>query len=162
MRYIIKKGKHFAKWSWNRLWPFAKIPKQFMVKFGDECWYDNSLVENPGYNKLCGFSGLNIHYNSARVVWQPDFDSPGYIKLYGYVYDRGGNWKAEYIMTVKTEEAFNIFIGYSNGKWVFIVTSYNGGKTIEMSGHKPIIKLKAYPYFGGKDTAYHDMTINIK
>ena len=170
MKYVIKKGKHYSKFNLARLFPFIRLPLQQEIKFDKHCWYDIDSVEYTGYNKLTGVSGLNIHKNSARFVWQPDFHTYGIIKLYGYVYSDGGHWKDVYLCSVKTDTRFKVEIQYINNGWQFKVY-VDGRNTIEvytkfMVGTKPkgICKylFKAFPYFGGKSVAPKDIIVYVK
>jgi hypothetical protein len=158
MKYKIRKGNHFANFTINRLWPFSSNKIKREIIFGKECWYPKEVVKYSGWNKLVGLTGFNIHGRSGRIVWRPDHDNEGYIKLAGYVYNGSHDkWHAVEFTEVKTGIPFVAKIFYKNGTWCFIVNQ----KELCIPGKKPIFFLKAFPYFGGKDTAYWDMNITI-
>lgn len=168
-QYTIEEGSHYANGYLNYR-PLQDDRLHQEIYFGYECWYDKSYVVHSGYNKLTGLSQIaGVHNKSGRIVWQPDFDRVGYIKLSAYVYGADtthgyiiteSGWTAQYITTVKTGDKFDIRIHRWDDKWEFFV------------GHTECVWIYAdtptglmtllIPYFGGRDAAYHDMTIYIK
>ncbi len=153
MNYTIKRNKHFCNWTIDRLQPFAtKRAGEFIIPLDNH--YSKALVHNSGWNKLTGIGQIfGIHTNSGRLVWQPNWNKPGYFTIAGYVYDNGGTWKAIEIANVKAGDWIDYKVEHTSGTWRFTVN----GVTVLMSGKKPFLPLKRYPYFGGKDKAYYKM-----
>jgi hypothetical protein len=156
MNYKIRKGRHFANFTFDRLWPFIKgksIDGTFM--FDSSCWYSRDSVKNHGWNKLLGVTSIRIHKKSGRLVWQPDFDCPGQIIIATYVYDKGVR-KIKEIARVKVKQEV-IWIMVFMNLWTFIV----GLETGKVKGSIPWLKFKAFPFFGGKDKAGKTMVIKV-
>jgi len=171
MKYTIKKGKHYANFTIDRLFPFVKLPLVCKVKFSKECWYSRDKVEYTGFNKLLGVSSLNIHNKSARFVWQPDFNNEGVIRLHAYVYPGSPHWNELYICDINVDEEFTVELSYLEEGWIFKVyvddKKHQTSKvyTKHMLGIKPKgifgHLFKAFPYFGGKSVAPNKMNIYI-
>ena len=142
MRYIIKKGKHFANFTWNRLFPFTgkKVSGSFI--FSEECLVQG---EKSGWNKLTGISSINNHKNSGRLVWM---SNGAKIRIAGYVYNDGVRSERE-IIKVDTDRVYSYSVRYSNGYWIFTVDH----KEITMSGKLGWWKFRQYPFFGGVSVA---------
>jgi len=157
MKYTIKKGKNFANFTLNRLQPFIFGRKlEGSVRFSKECWHTRGSIQYTGWNKLIGISGLLIHRNSARLVWMPDFSTPGKIMIATYVYANGKRI-INPITSVHVECETGFRIEASEGLWTFSIKE----KMNIIYATIPPIRLKAYPYFGGKSTAPHTMHITI-
>jgi len=113
---------------------------------------------NPltGWNKLFGFSGFLIHLFSARLVWQPVFDRPGWIRIALYVYNKGV-WDAVEIAQVQVHTinkmsvraATDGYYGWVNNNFRFLEA--------EKTPHF----IKAEPYFGGQSTSPEDIDIYL-
>tara|TARA_R100000656_G_scaffold124082_1_gene101479 strand:- start:1508 stop:1984 length:477 start_codon:yes stop_codon:yes gene_type:complete len=146
----IKKGRHYC-FTWRRLQPFAtKREGSLMIPL--ENWYDKSFVKHSGWNKLTGVGQIfGVHQNSGRLVWQPNFNKPGYFKIAGYVYSNGIRTDSIFA-NIKAGEWVNYRVAH-NGRWEFMIN----GVTIRMTGIKPCLPIKLFPYFGGKDKAYYTM-----
>ena len=75
MKYTIKKGKHFANFTLNRLFPFTRKRIKGKIMFSNECWHNKDSIPHTGWNKAVGIAQMfGVHTNSGRLVWQPDFD----------------------------------------------------------------------------------------
>jgi len=161
--YTISEGHHYANGIFTKIGNKAVLPFDRDVLLNDGCWYEKDAIEHSGYNKVIGVTGVNIHGKSCRIVWQPSFDSIFVVRLYSYVYpDKDEHWKDKYLTSVRTNEWFNVHIDYYNDWWVITVTTKDGVFTNYITGNKPVLLFKTYPYFGGRSTAPHDMKIKIK
>lgn len=156
MKYTIRKARHYAKFTINRLWPFTSKCVEGKFKFSKQCWYQRKEVEHTGWNKLTGISGLRIHRNSGRLVWQPDFYETGKILIAAYIYDKGVRITDQFV-SVNTGEEVDYLIIARKGLWSFGV----GDHTKSFPGRIPFIKLKTFPYFGERSKAPNTMTIHV-
>ena len=150
MKYIIKKGRHYANFTINRLFPFTSSSIKGSVKFSKECLVQGDI---SGWNKLCGITSPKIHENSGRLVWMSDGEL---IRIAAYVYKDGVRKSVE-IIKLPVEMYFSYSIKYTHNTWVFTI---NGYKVI-LPGSLGFFKFKAYPYFGGQSTAPIQMSINL-
>lgn len=150
MKYIIKKGQHYANFTLNRLFPFASKKQSGSFMFDDNCLEKETI---PGWNKLCGISSLRIHQNSGRLVWRSDGNM---ITIAGYVYSNGERSELE-IIKVPVCSWIKYKIENKRGFWHFTVN----GVTVLLGGSVKGLKFKCYPYFGGRSTAPKTMEIWI-
>jgi hypothetical protein len=157
MKYIIKKGNHFARFNISRLWPFSGSCIRGTIRFDESCWHKRSDIEYTGWNKLTGVSSLLIHRNSGRLVWQPDFNVPGRILIASYVYDRGRRITHPFASCLTGQDVSFMIIA-EGGYYSF---ECNGNIT-GIRADSPSVLFKCFPYFGGKSTAPHNMSISIK
>ena len=141
--------------------------KKYQVRFilHGECWWAPPRnTDDNDLNKLTGMVyGLSVHGNSVRLSWVPDFTAPGKIKIYGYTYDDKATdpkFTFQYITTVQTGYVCDGKIEAQGNKYAITVN----GVTIMMDNLHPDpgICSKLYPYFGGNNTAPHDMVIDIE
>jgi hypothetical protein len=166
--YSIKKGSHYStKGLFERLGAICCNFKTLSVrfKFHTDCyWAPARNPDDNDLNKLTGIGfGLNLHKNSVRLAWVPDFDIAGTIKIYGYSYDEkkvDPKFTFLYITSVPVEQTYEAKIESKAGKYVITVNKV----VVEMDNlHKdPKICFRLFPYFGGNNTAPKDMLIEIE
>ena len=157
-KYTIRKeqnycdGNNFISTSYSEL--------NFIVKFDSTAIYSNVIPDNQlDINKLYGFSDNNSthHLFSARFGWRW---SDNALRLFGYVYNDGvRNSKELGIVAIGAENICSIkvtpksYVFSLNGK---IDSLPRTSTTLEAAGYK------LYPYFGGDETAPHNIYIWIK
>jgi hypothetical protein len=132
----------------------------FTVKFDSSSIYTTVDPDNQyDINKLYGFSDNNAHHHqfSARIGWRW---SDNALRLFGYNYNNG---IAEYkeIARIEVGEEIECSISIQSDQYVFKVN----GRTLSMpraTKAEKAIGYKLYPYFGGNETAPHDIHIWIK
>ena len=151
MKYLIKKGKHYAKFTINRLFPFVGRKIGGKVKFDMACLTE---AKPSGWNKLTGITGFSIHKNSGRLVWRSDGSK---ILIAGYVYNKGVRKDIKFT-SVMVDRFYNFSINQVGALWAFSIDD----KVIRMDGDIGFWKLRAYPYFGGRAVAPCEMVITIK
>lgn len=150
MRYKIKKGKHFANLTINRLFPFVGKTISGTVKFSKECLVKGEI---SGWNKLTGIGAPDNHADSGRLVWRAIGTK---IEIAGYVYY--GGMRTEKVMgRIDVETEYEYIVHLDSGRWYFSIDML----TFNMDGRLGLIKLRQYPYFGGKSTAPVTMTITL-
>jgi len=151
MKYTIRKGKHFANFTINRLFPFACKKLSGSVIFDSNCLVPGEV---DGWNKLTGITSFKIHKNSGRLVWK-SFENR--IQLAGYVYYKGvRNWRT--ITEIPHGTWFGYSVEYIDKHWRFTVN----GKTIVMNGEMGFCKFRCYPFYGGQSKAPARMVIKLK
>jgi hypothetical protein len=166
--YKIKKGDHYCSMSiFEKIGALGWKVKTMEVKFlfRSECWWapprNNDDLDQ---NKLAGIGfGMNHHKNSVRFTWVPDFDKPNVIKIYGYTYDEK---KSDPKFTYAYITSVNV-LQPCQGKIESIGNQYrltvNGTViTMDNTNSDPGLCFRLFPYFGGNNTAPHDMTIELE
>jgi hypothetical protein len=152
MTYTIKRGRHYCNFTLGRLQPFA-TKREGQVQIPLDNYYSKSLVQNSGWNKLTGVGQFfGVHTNSGRLVWQPNFDKAGYFRIAGYIYDKGERKEIEFA-NIKGGDWVDYSVKHKHGQWRFMIN----GIAIRITGSKPLLPIKLFPYFGGKDSAYYKM-----
>lgn len=158
--YIINKGDHYS----NHLITKAINTDEFnfIAKFDSSAIYQNvDTLNQADINKLYGFTEDNLsndHYNSARIGWRWYHDE---LQLLAYCYNEG---QVSYgLIKGNIELGKEIFcsIKKENGKYVFNVDGSIFLLTRKSTSDK-FAGFKLYPYFGGDETAPHEIKILIK
>ena len=155
--YIIKKGEHYAVPTSYRLVAFDEL--RFLVQFDSSAIYQTESAENQyDINKLYGFSDNNSdhHLYSARFGWRW---SDGALRLFAYVYNDGEVARRE-LAPVPIGVSLECRILVSGNQYIF----YYGDNWASMPRESSTPVAQGYmlhPYFGGDETALHDITINI-
>jgi hypothetical protein len=144
-------------------WKIRTLSVRFI--FREACWWSPARNQDDlDQNKLAGIGfGTNHHNNSVRLTWVPDFDKPGVINVYGYTYDEkkeGQKFTIAFIRAVHVLEPVNARIECRDGAYFITV----GDATVRMENNKtdPNLCFRLYPYFGGNNTAPHDMVIELE
>lgn len=129
---MIQKIKKNNHRTWTPTWPFLNPFKKYTLKFSLN---DGMWYAGggTGWNKVGGSSSILNHRKSFRVAWRPTDNRAFFITTYEYK-------DGERIIGNK-----------------MLVDS---GTTINMELEKGLFKQNFY--FGGKDTAPHDMWINVE
>lgn len=166
--YEIKKGNHYCSMSvFEKIGAIGWKVKTMDLKFSfrSECWWAPPRnTDDLDLNKLAGIGfGPNHHNNSVRLAWVPDFDNQGVIKIFGYTYDEkneGPKFEYLFIKSVNVLEPCTGKIESRDGAYFLTVN----GTTVQMANQKadPNLCFRLYPYFGGNNTAPHDMTIELE
>ena len=156
--YIIRQGNHECD---QHTYASVQYTEQkFKVMFDSSAIY-KALTPGNQYDihKLFGFSDNNAdhHSYSARFGWRWENNS---LKIFSYVYNNRVLSKKE-IMILKIGTIYNCSIAVSKEQYLFTVN--------EVSVSMPRLSTtatgngyKLYPYFGGDETAPHDIRIWIK
>jgi hypothetical protein len=163
--YKIRKTHHSSK-LFGILPHFGFTLKDhisFSAKFNSNCLYDLHNVDNWDANKLYGIStSYNHMIQSARIGWRC-LDGKN-IEILTFVHDEHKFLNPEVLGTVAPDEWFDCKIVVKEYSFVFYFTKNKTTNIIvapkQSKGWK--FKYKLYPYFGGNETAPHDMNIYIK
>lgn len=155
--YTIREGTHMSsqRMTWqtsNRL--------SFDAVFLESCKYTTQdPVNQQDINKLYGFSDCNDNHqkNSARFGWRWYNDT---IEVFGYVYNDGER-DFEYINSVATGDKHHYDLTMSADKYIFqldtVIVEMDRTANCESGFY-----YKLFPYFGGDETAPHEIKIKIK
>ena len=155
--YNIKKGAHSADFN-----PYKQVQLEhlrFAVTFDSTAIYSTLDFGNQGdINKLYGLSDCSSdhHTNSARFGWRW---YNGKLELHAYIYHNKVRTSV-YIGNATLGQATICEIRLEEEKYVFTAS----GKTVALP--RSCIGVGAgyqlYPYFGGDETAPHDISISIQ
>lgn len=163
MKYVIKKGKHSSGFHFGFTF---KNKISFDVVFTKSCLYSPfPHPDTKDINKLCGFATtLSHHKQSARVGWRC-VDKSGMIELVTYSYDSSKRdiKDQNVIGKVKPDKIFTVSIEDFEDHYLY--TFEQRGKKITNKDHKKPdwwpIKYILKPYFGGNQSAPHEMKIFV-
>ena len=160
MDFIIEKGKHYSNQYLYKLFNFLNLKRtlSFNVKFTNSCRYNLFDVDQEDDNKLFGFSlGFDHHKYSARFGW---FYENEEIYLSTYTYDNGIR-KYEIISKVELNKFYQLSIIDNVDNWVFIIKGDKLVKKVISKSIKFKYGYKLWPYFGGNESAPHDIIIEM-
>ena len=157
-KYTIRQGQNYC--DGNILTATSYSQLNFVAKFDSSAIYTNVNPDNQlDINKLYGFSDNNSTHQmfSARFGWGWSNNA---LRLYSYVYNDGIRISKE-LGTVAIGAENNCSIKVNPKSYVF---SLNGkvdslprtSTTVKATGYK------LYPYYGGNETAPHNIYIWIK
>lgn len=156
--YLIVRGQHYSQQTALVSTNYNEL--RFLVKFDSSAIYHTLTAENQyDINKLYGFSDNNAHHHefSARIGWRW---SDGALRLFAYIYNNGQSSSKE-ISTISIGEEHQCSIRVTEHSYIFTVNEHS--KTMPRgSSTTSAIGYKLFPYFGGDETAPHDIRIRIK
>jgi hypothetical protein len=155
--YVIEEGEHS---STNQVALVTGTTMSFDAMFDESAIYETIIASNQAdINKLMGFSDCTSHHhsNSARFGWRW-FDDELQIHAYTYA---DGTRSHEQLGTVDIDEIASYSVAIDGESYVF---TFDGRATVMDRGcsGSSAVKYKLYPYFGGDETAPHDITISIE
>lgn len=179
INFKVKKGNKF--FCGRRKNVFSKKTFEFnaLAFFWDNCKY-RLMDNNDQINKLFGHS-FNFfpfydkktkswksghHKNSVRFGWRcTDGDM---IEIIAYVYINGVR-KEKKMMAIDTEEWVYLNFQETESYYIFKVIDSCGGSSIvkfvkegTKKGFLGLFIYKLFPYFGGRISSPHNMTITLK
>jgi hypothetical protein len=156
--YTIRKGDQYC--DKNSFKGIETSEMKFVVKFDSTAIYQTNDPQNQyDINKLYGFSDNNAahHLFSARVGWRW---SDNALRLFGYVYNNGLVDSKE-LCPVPIGSDVNCSIKTTRGSYIFTVD--HKVDSLPRLSTTPVAKgYQLYPYFGGDETAPHEILIKIK
>jgi hypothetical protein len=157
-KYTILKGQNYC--DGNNYVSTSYSQLNFIAKFDSSAIYTNVNPANQlDINKLYGFADNNSTHQqfSARFGWGWSNNA---LRLYGYVYNDGIRSSKE-LGTVAIGAENNCSIKVNSKSYVFTLNGKvdslpRTSTTVNATGYK------LYPYFGGDETAPHNVYIWIK
>lgn len=156
--YRIRTGNHSA--DFNNYIPVHNDALNFIVRFDSSAIYETADPSNQSdINKLYGFAdnGAEHHQYSARIGWNWN---DGFLRLHAYVYNAGVLTTQE-ICAVEIGTDINCSISVSHDLYIFRVNTSTINVSRSANTHTGD-GYKLYPFFGGDETAPHDIRIWIK
>jgi hypothetical protein len=156
--YTIKAGKNEIEHNTSSLFTSSSI--RFQAVFDSSCIYTTTSPENQvDINKLIGFSDCSSHHqtNSARFGWNW-YDNA--LRIYAYVYVDGDR-QARELGTVALGALNSFRIATSGNSYIFTFNERIETMPRHCSGGVGVA-YKLLPYFGGNETAPHDIRIKIR
>ena len=150
--YTIKKGKHRSGYFFAPI--LFKKKTKFRFKFDESALNTNS---NDQINKLCGFSLGGVHKNSFRIGWK---QGDVCVDLFAYYYINGIRFEEKITQCpINIWCQFEIKIENRTVKYF-----YEGGllHEFEFSNKLPFYGFRNFPYFGGKLSSPHDISIELQ
>ncbi|MEO5997667.1 MAG: hypothetical protein ABIN89_13085 [Chitinophagaceae bacterium] len=156
--YLIKKGNHYCEQNQPQL--MNRNSMSAKVTFDSSAIYTSTDAGNQrDVNKLIGFSdcGNDHQQNSARLGWLWDNNK---LVLYAYAY----NQKARIIKTLGNfdlNKTINCSIKAEKNYYYFKADSHKDSIPRYCADFKDY-RYKLFPYFGGDETAPHEITILIE
>jgi hypothetical protein len=156
-KYSILKGNHFCDKSSVKIFSGDRV--SFKVKFDSTAIYTTHNLNNQAdINKLYGFSeGTDNHLNSARIGWSWNNNA---LHLYAYAYAAGKRASKE-ITSIAIGKEICCSIKISAHQYIFSANE----KKVELPRaleNTTVAGFWQYPYFGGDETAPHDVFIYIR
>ena len=156
--YTINAGEHFCDQNPYLQTNYSEL--RFIVRFDSTAIYQTDSVENQlDVNKLYGFADNNDqhHHFSARFGWRWSDDS---LRLFGYIYNNG-EMSYEELQPIQIGKEYHCSIKVNAAEYIFTIDESK--KSMPRASTTPTaIGYKLYPYFGGNETAPHDIHIRIK
>lgn len=158
--YTIAKGQNYPNNDSTMLVLTNYDEQKFIVKFDSSAIYTTlQQVHQVDINKLYGFADNNMFHQkySARFGWNWIRNS---LHLWAYIYNDGVvDYKDLGTVTIGNDVYCSIKV--TSKRYIF---SLNGNETImpRTSPTSQGVGYKLFPYFGGHETAPHDITIAIK
>jgi hypothetical protein len=156
--YLIPAQQHYA--VNNAYQAVQGNEMRFMALFDSSCMCTSKNPENVfDINKLYGFSdcGSMHQENSARVGWLWNGKT---IELYAYCYS-GSIRKSALLGTAAIGEPVELGISVQSQQYVFTCNGSKSGLPRNCASNS-IQGYRLYPYFGGDETAPHDIHVFIK
>lgn len=157
--YKISKGSHES--TPNKI-EFSRSQKlEFLVIFDSTAickTYDTA--DQHDINKLYGFTDCNssVHQNSARFGWRW-YENQLQLCSYTYV---NGDRSSKTLIPININEETKCCISITNGKYYYYIDNQLLDSIDKSCADDTLKKFICYPYYGGNETAPHNITIKIK
>jgi hypothetical protein len=155
--YVIPAGAHFSNQSSFK--SFQDSILHFTVRFDSSAIYTNKDASNQGdINKLYGFGEDGGHHeNSARFGWNWENRK---LNLYAYSYVEGERHSV-FLGNAVIDKEYSCTIRLTADAYVFHFN--NNTRSISRALNSKIASgYLLYPYFGGDETAPHEIRIYIR
>lgn len=156
--YTIKKGRHA---STNKVELIQSHKMHFTAIFDESAIYTSGTEENQhDTNKLLGFSDCNDHHhlNSARFGWRWLDEQ---LEILAYVY-ADGDRIIEPIGTIPLNEPVAYQLILNDDSYLFVLDGFPPVSVERKNKCDMGVYYLLTPYFGGDETAPHDITIKIR
>ncbi|MEX0967529.1 MAG: hypothetical protein WD077_09840 [Bacteroidia bacterium] len=159
-KYTIAQGKHFPQGLNLNLY-IGKTFLHFRARFGSSCRYE---IGQPDQDDICKLTGLTPGFirnrNSARWGWRFDVERDQVELLY-YCQVKG-NLEFGSIGFVNLEQDFEASLEASSSQYIFKLLKPTAQEHTVAKNNTLSIGYRNVPYFGGNQTAPHDMELWIE
>jgi hypothetical protein len=158
--FEIKKGNHYH--SGIMIYFVPRKYHAWQTYFFENTIYESKLKENQAdINKLVGFSDcFSLHHkNSARFGWNWDLTNK-VMKLHAYSYNNG-NRQFAFIKNIPLKTIVNLSLRVEGHQYIFTADGVEV-RLPRHCGNSWAWGYKLFPYFGGDETAPHDINIWLK
>jgi hypothetical protein len=157
IKYTIPAGEHYCDKNGFRTMDGPAV--SFAVIFDSSAVYQVSASNQKDINKLFGFSDNNSthHQYSARFGWRWSDQA---LRLFAYVYNEG-TVRSRELKKIAIGEEVNCAITVEDNHYFFTVN----GENFELPRLSTTAVAKGYmlyPYFGGDESAPHEIRISIR
>ncbi|SFF83855.1 hypothetical protein [Pontibacter chinhatensis] len=155
--HTIKKGSHYS--DKNAVKQVNATALRFEVTFDSSAVYTSAKPNNQAdINKLYGFSDCSTSHqvNSARFGWRWHNNR---LEVLAYTY-LNKKWDYKLLGAVPLGQPVPLELRVEEDKYVFVMYGQQVAMPRACTGTAEGYQL--YPYFGGDETAPHDITISIK
>lgn len=157
-RYVIKKNEHYSQSNGLKNVSFPAL--HFKARFDSSSIYKTKNPENQyDINKLYGVSdcGDNHQVNSARYGWRWNGEA---IEIFAYCYVNSIR-ETQLLGTVSIGEELSLGITTDKHQYDFLFREKHFRLKRSCSG-EGLSGYQLYPYFGGDETAPHEVRVFIK
>ena len=154
--YTIKKDKHSSTTGIKK---FNSDALKFKAIFDESAIYDAKIESNKhDIHKLYGFSdcGTSHQKNSARFGWRW---YNGNLEIHAYTYGNEKRQNPVFIKSISLNQPHDFLIRVAHDKYIFTVDEKSVEVPRACTGSASGYYL--YPYFGGDETAPHQVNIKI-
>lgn len=158
VEYLIPSGKHYAVREDSIVW-LNITAQHFEVIFDSSAIYTTkNPVNQADINKLYGFADNDHHQtNSARFGWRW-YNNQLQLHAYVYKYEKRSS---KFLKAIPFNQTVHCSISIKGDDYIFVadedtVKVSRGPKQATAAGYK------LFPYFGGDETAPHNIRIKIK
>jgi hypothetical protein len=158
IKYTIRECQQYCDQSVYKQTNYTEL--KFIVKFDSTAIYQTVSPANQlDVNKLYGFSDNNDEHQhfSARFGWRW---SEGTLRLFGYIYNNGV-MSFEELGTISIGIEYTCSIKVTSANYIFTLNN-TSKNMLRASTTLSAVGYQLYPYFGGDETAPHDINIWIK
>ncbi|MCG8477130.1 MAG: hypothetical protein MI784_16815 [Cytophagales bacterium] len=151
------KGKHSAKIKVKQV---TNSKHYYRVVFDETARYDLGNANQMDLNKLFGVSGSFAHHHSesARIAWRWNVQKEK-IEIFSYLY-LDGTRVSEPLGEVAANEPFVCGIELTSTGYRLFFNQQE--REYKASGGAVQFRYMLHPYFGGDETAPHDIHIRMK
>ncbi|MGB0175786.1 MAG: hypothetical protein ACPF9D_01385 [Owenweeksia sp.] len=156
--YFTKAGDHYSDREAIDL--LSKDSILIKAVFDSSAVYETVQPSNQkDWNKLIGFSdcGTHHHTNSMRTVWR--YDKNKGIEIGAYWYKSGKrHWKN--LKTIQPFDTVEVAVVARASKYIVRVDEITFEEP--RACNSSVFRYWLFPYFGGDETAPHDITIQVQ
>jgi hypothetical protein len=158
VEFVIKKGNHSSR---SKAQTLMTNRLRFEALFDESAIYTSiDPIQQHSKNKLMGFSDCNsVHQqNSARFGWH--WIDEG-LHVTAYVYANGQRLE-EYIGEVQLNQFHRYEVGFEDDYYFFRLDDLPEVRVERKASCRMGLFYVLWPYFGGQETAPHDIRILIR